>query len=114
MVHQMRVWDGNDRNRADRKQEGTGQDPEQTDKGVEQTMNRKIYPDQGIVDRLNEVMTAQGSDSTWAKNLGVQRKTVWAYRHGVSDMPLSFLKKVCGATGVCADWILWGGDDKYA
>ena len=44
-------------------------------------MNRKIYPDQGIVDRLNEVLTAQGSDSTWAKNLGVGRKTVWAYRH---------------------------------
>ena len=49
-------------------------------------MNRKIYPDQGIVDRLNEVLTAQGSDSTWAKNLGVQRKTVLAYRHGVSDI----------------------------
>lgn len=76
-------------------------------------MNQKIYPDQGIVDRLNEVMAAQGSDSTWAKHLGVQRKTVWAYRCGVSDMPLSFLKKVCGATGVCADWILWGGEQKY-
>lgn len=76
-------------------------------------MRTKTYPDQGIVDRLNEVMTALGSDSTWAKNLGVQRKTVWAYRHGVSDMPLSFLKKVCGATGVRADWILWGGEQKY-
>ena len=74
-------------------------------------MNRKKYADQGIVDRLNDVMTAHGSDSTWAKNLGVQRKAVWSYRHGVSDMPLSFLKKVCGATGVCADWILWGGEE---
>ena len=76
-------------------------------------MNRKIYPDQDIVDRLNEVMTAQGSDSTWAKNLGVGRKAVWSYRHGVSEMPLSFLKKVCGATGVRADWILLGGEQKY-
>ena len=76
-------------------------------------MNRKKYPDQGIVDRLNEVLTAQGSDNTWAKNLGVGRKTVLSYRHGVSDMPLSFLKKVCGATGVRADWILWGGEQKY-
>lgn len=76
-------------------------------------MRSKIYPDQGIVDRLNEVMTAHGSDSTWAKNLGVQRKTVLAYRHGVSDMTLSFLKKVCGATGVSADWILWSGEQKY-
>ena len=76
-------------------------------------MNRKKYPDLGIADRLNEVMTAQGSDSTWAKNLGVGRKTVLSYRHGVSDMPLSFLKKVCGATGVRADWILWGGEQKY-
>lgn len=77
------------------------------------TTNRKKYSDQGIVDRLNEVMAAQGSDSTWAKHLGVQRKTVLSYRHGVSDMPLSFLKKVCGATGVRADWILWGGEQKY-
>jgi len=76
-------------------------------------MRTKIYPDQGIVYRLNDVMTAQGSDSTWAKNLGVDRKTVWSYRHGVSEMPLSFLKKVCGATGVRADWILWGGKEKY-
>ena len=71
----------------------------------------KHYPHPDVVDRLNEVLTAQGSDSTWAKNLGVQRKTVWAYRHGVSDMPLSFLKKVCGATGVRADWILCGGEE---
>lgn len=76
-------------------------------------MRTKIYPDQGIVYRLNDVMTAQGSDSTWAKNLGVDRKTVWSYRHGVSEMPLSFLKKVCGATGVRADWILLGGKEKY-
>jgi hypothetical protein len=76
-------------------------------------MNRKKYPDQGIVDRLNEVLTAQGSDSQWARNLGCQRKTVLAYRHGVSDMPLSFLKAVCGATGVRADWILRGGREKY-
>ena len=76
-------------------------------------MNRKIYPDQGIVDRLNEVLIAHGSDNQWARNLGCQRKTVLAYRHGVSDMPLSFLKKVCGATGVRADWILWGGEQKY-
>lgn len=76
-------------------------------------MRKRKYPDQGIVDRLNEVLTAQGSDSTWAKNLGVHRKTVWAYRHGVSDMTLDFLKKVCGATGVRADWILWGGEQKY-
>ena len=74
-------------------------------------MNRKKYPDQGIVDRLNEVLIAQGSDSQWARNLGCQRKTVLAYRHGVSDMPLSFLKAVCGATGVRADWILWGGEE---
>ena len=76
-------------------------------------MNRKKYPDLGIADRLNEVMTAYGSDSHWAKNLGVGRKTVLSYRHGVSDMPLSFLKKVCGATGVSADWILCGGEQKY-
>lgn len=76
-------------------------------------MKLKIYPDLGIADRLNEVLTAHGSDSTWAKNLGVGRKTVLSYRHGVSDMPLSFLKKVCGATGVRADWILWGGEQKY-
>ena len=76
-------------------------------------MRTKIYPDPGIADRLNDVITAQGSDSHWARNLGVDRKTVWAYRNGVSDMPLSFLKKVCGATGVRADWILWGGEQKY-
>lgn len=76
-------------------------------------MRTKIYPDPGIADRLNDVMTAHGSDSTWAKNLGVQRKTVLSYRHGVSDMPLSFLKKVFGATSVRADWILWGGEQKY-
>ena len=73
----------------------------------------KHYPHPDVVDRINEVLTELGSDSTWAKNLGVHRKTVWAYRHGVSDMPLSFLKKVCGATGVRADWILWGGEQKY-
>ncbi len=76
-------------------------------------MRLKIYPDQGIVDRLNEVLTAHGSDPTWAKNLGVHRKTVLSYRHGVSDMTLTLLKKVCGATGVRADWILWGGEQKY-
>ena len=86
---------------------------ERTAEGLGELMNRKKYPDQGIVDRLNEIMTAQGSDNTWAKQLRVHRKTVWAYRHGVSDMPLLFLKKVCGATGVRADWILWGGREKY-
>jgi len=32
-------------------------------------MKQRKYPDQGIVDRLNEVLTAHGSDSAWAKNL---------------------------------------------
>lgn len=32
-------------------------------------MKQRKYPDQGIVDRLNEVLTAHGSDSAWANNL---------------------------------------------
>jgi len=72
-------------------------------------MRTKTYPDQGIVDRLNEVLTAHGSDFTWAKNLGVDRKTVWAYRHGVSDIPATLLWKVCKVSGVSAEWIMNGG-----
>lgn len=40
MVYQMRVWDGNGRNSPGWEQEGTEQDPEQVDKGVEQTMTQ--------------------------------------------------------------------------
>ena len=76
-------------------------------------MNRKKYPDLGIAGRLNEVLTAHGSDSTWAKNLGVGRKTVLSYRHGVSDIPATLLKRICLITGVNAQWLIFGEGEKY-
>ena len=76
-------------------------------------MNRKKYPDLGIADRLNEVLTAYGSDSSWAKNLGVGRKTVLSYRHGVSDIPATLLKRICLITCVNAQWLIFGEGEKY-
>lgn len=74
----------------------------------------KHYPHPDVVDRINEVLTELGSDGWWAHELGLQRKAVMGYRHGYSSMNVETLRLVCEISGVRADWILWGGDDKYA
>ena len=74
----------------------------------------KHYPHPDVVDRINEVMTELGTDGWWAHELGLQRKTVMGYRHGYSSPNAEILRLVCELSGVRADWILWGGDDKYA
>ena len=73
----------------------------------------KHYPHPDVVDRINEVLTELGSDGWWAHELGLQRKTVMGYRHGYSSMNVEILRLVCEISGVMADWILWGGDEKY-
>lgn len=72
------------------------------------------YPHPDIVDRINEVLTERGSDDWWASKLRLQRKTVMGYRHGYSSMRVETLRMVCAISGVRADWILFGGEDKYA
>ena len=77
-------------------------------------MRTKIYPDPDITERLNEVLLMDGAnDSTWSKRLKVNRKTVLAWRHGVSAPTITHVAVICDYTGVRADWILWGGEQKY-
>ena len=73
----------------------------------------KVYPDLGIVQRLDEVMTQHGSDSQWGARLECDRKTVLAYRHGDTDIPATRLKRICLITGVNAQWLIFGEGEKY-
>lgn len=68
----------------------------------------KRYADPEIADRLDEVMRAYASDSKWGELLGVYRKTVWAWRNGVTTMPSDRLRDVCRIAKVSADYILFG------
>ena len=68
----------------------------------------KHPPDEHIVERLDTIMRAWGSDGAWGKALGVHRKTVWAYRHGVSDIPATQLMRVCIIAKTDPNYILLG------
>ena len=72
-------------------------------------MRTKIYPDPDITERLNEVLLMDGAnDSTWSKRLKVNRKTVLAWRHGVSAPTITHVAVICDYTGVSADWLVNG------
>lgn len=73
----------------------------------------KVYPDMGIVYRLNEVILQGGSDSQWAARLGCDRKTILGYRHGTTDIQATLLKRICLITGVNVQWLIYGEGEKY-
>ncbi len=68
----------------------------------------KHPPNEHIVERLDTIMRAWGSDVAWSKVLGVERKTILSYRHGVSDIPASQLMRVCIITKTDPNYILLG------
>lgn len=68
----------------------------------------KNYANPQIVQRLKVTIERCGTDSWWAARLGVSRKTVLSYRHGISDIPATLLWKVCKVSGVSAEWIMNG------
>ena len=72
-------------------------------------MKQKLYEHPDVQERLAYLLTKDGgNDCYWGRKFGCNRKTVSAYRHGVSSMPIAFLRRLCEETGVSADWVLFG------
>lgn len=72
-------------------------------------MKTKHYPLSGFPERLNVVMTQEMSDPEWSRFLGVNRKSVLAWRHGDTNPDSTMLGKICMRLNVSADWLLFGG-----
>ena len=71
----------------------------------------KTYALDGFVDRL-EIAMSERNNSYWSRITDKGRKKVSAYRNGWSVPDATTLGKICAASGVSADWILFGGDAK--
>ena len=68
-------------------------------------MNRKFYADQIFVNRLNVVL--DGVNITWvASRIGLERKTIYAWKDGSSQPRASQLAKFCRLMNVDAGWLL--------
>ena len=72
-------------------------------------MKRKQYPHYEIGKRLEDLMYDQNiSDSTLAKRIGKNRKTLLAYRHNESEMGIVTLMKICSVLGTTPNYLLYG------
>ena len=75
-------------------------------------LKKMIYPNLDMIDRLDEVMRATGSDAWWGNKLRCDRKTVLHWRHGYQVMNLETFRRICDISGVSADWILFGEENE--
>ena len=75
-------------------------------------MRSKHYAHPEVTARLDYLLTRDNAtDTTWGRALGIDRKTVLSYRHGVSQIPVDVLRKVCELTHTSADWVLFGKEE---
>lgn len=69
----------------------------------------KNYPLVGFIERLNDSFLKSGlTQVKLAESIGVERKTVINYLHGISEPQASVLGKICKVLNVSADYLLFG------
>lgn len=65
------------------------------------------YPNPVIAERVQQVFNEHNlSDPVIAKAVGVERKTILAYRNCYSNPSIKFLRYICKTYKVSADWLL--------
>ena len=74
-------------------------------------MRTKKWMPQGFYDRLDAVMSDH-NNHWWSDRLGINRKTVSAYRNAVSIPQVDVFMKICEETKTSPEYILFGRESK--